>query len=181
MEIVIERFAGKDFYLVLGGTPVVGTKGTLFQYTIYVQRGLGLVRADVASRIDRTLADKRGWIRGNVRFQRVEKGAGTIVFVADPETTDKLCAPLRTEGKVSCCRDNYVVINVDRWKTAVPHWTGSVHTYRQMLINHEMGHRIGHGHLRCEGAGKLAPVMQQQTYGLQGCKENSWPLDSEIR
>lgn len=180
MDIVIEEFAGQDFYVVLGGTKVVGTSGPLYTYTVFVQRGLGLVRADVASRIDRTLADKRGWIRGSYRFQRVEEGGGTLILVADPRTTDKLCAPLTTKGQVSCCNGRFIVVNVNRWKDAVPHWKGTVHTYRQMLINHEMGHRIGHGHSKCPGEGQLAPVMQQQTYGLQGCKENSWPLHTEL-
>ena len=51
--------------------------------------------------------------------------------------------------------------------------------YRRMLINHELGHRTGHGHRKCSGAASIAPVMQQQTFRLQGCKANAWPTDSE--
>jgi hypothetical protein len=49
-----------------------------------------------------------------------------------------------------------------------------------MVVNHETGHWLGHGHLGCGGAGRLAPVMMQQSKGLDGCKHNPWPLASEL-
>lgn len=155
--------------------------GQLYTYTVYVERATKMKPGPFAEHVAVILSDRRGWIRGGkVAFQRVGKGAGTQVILATPATVDKLCAPLQTEGKVSCCNGARVVVNVDRWLYAVPHWTGTLKTYRQMLINHEMGHRIGHGHRMCPGDGKLAPVMQQQTYGLQGCRANSWPLPEEL-
>jgi len=175
------EFAGKEFFKMSGETEIFGDDGPLFQYTVYIQNGIGVDRKRATRRIDVTLADPRSWIRsGNVRFQRVDEGADTDCFIAGPNVVDILCAPLKTEGKVSCCMGRNVVLNVLRWMNAVPHWTGSLNTYRQMVINHEFGHRIGRGHGYCPGPGKLAPVMQQQTYGLQGCRENSWPLDSEL-
>ena len=137
-------------------------------------------RKAVARQIDATLADPRGWTRGRVRFQRVIEGADTDCLLCSPAVTDNLCAPLKTEGKVSCCNGRRVVINVDRWKNRRPPFPDVRRGYRHMLVNHEFGHRIGNSHRYCQGEGKAAPVMQQQTYGLQGCRANSWPLDYEL-
>jgi hypothetical protein len=173
---------GLPFLKVLGETGQVG-RGKLFTYTIYAERALSISKLEFGQTVDAILADWRGWIRGGkVAFQRVNWNASTQVVLAYPGTVDKLCAPLNTEGQVSCCQGTKVVVNFDRWMKAVPHWleTGTVHTYRQMLINHEMGHRIGKNHGFCPFPGDKAPVMQQQTYGFQGCRRNSWPLDSEL-
>lgn len=49
-----------------------------------------------------------------------------------------------------------------------------------MVINHEVGHRLGFGHATCPGPGQLAPVMMQQSISLAGCKFNPWPVAGEL-
>ena len=89
--------------------------------------------------------------------------------------TDKLCLPLDTGGEVSCRVDDRVVLNAKRWMYAVPAYAGKVDLYRSYLVNHEVGHFLGHGHSTCPKAKTPAPVMMQQTKGLDGCLPNAWP------
>ena len=67
------------------------------------------------------------------------------------------------------------VINLARWATAVPDYHGDIATYRQYVVNHEVGHALGNGHEPCPGPGQIAPVMLQQTLSLDGCVKNAWP------
>lgn len=76
-----------------------------------------------------------------------------------------------------------VIINDDRWAGASDAWNssgGSLRDYRHMVVNHEVGHWLGHGHSNCSKSGAKAPVMQQQSINLQGCVFNPWPLSEEL-
>ncbi len=78
----------------------------------------------------------------------------------------------------------YVIINQERWKRASPAWKRagrSVRAYRHMVVNHETGHWLGHGHRGCPGRGRPAPVMMQQSKGTNGCRFNPWPTIRELR
>lgn len=173
--------ARRDLTRVPGTTAQTGS-GRLYRYQVFIEQGIAIDRTEVAGKIDEVLAGSQGWSRsGRVAFQRVSRDANTRVILATPDRVDALCAPLRTRGRVSCRRGNNVVVNLSRWRYAVGHWPGSVNTYRTMVINHEVGHRIGFGHSRCPKRGARAPVMQQQTYSLQGCRANWWPLAGEIQ
>ena len=114
-------------------------------------------------------------------FQRVgaaEAAAGQFDFkvtLVSPGNMETYCPGVGTGGYTSCRYGERAVINLARWATAVPDYQGDIATYRLYVVNHEVGHALGHGHQQCPGAGQLAPVMQQQTLGLQGCVKNAWP------
>jgi hypothetical protein len=175
----VPRRGAGTFAVAPGGMARVGT-GKLMTYRVEVENGSGEPADGFARVVDATLSDPKSWTaNGAWSFQRVATGrVDFVVRLATPDTVDKICgaAGLRTGGYVSCRTAQYVMINLARWVLAVPDYRGDVTLYRQYVINHEVGHRLGHGHQLCPGKGKLAPIMQQQTYGLNGCVANGWPF-----
>lgn len=161
-----------------GGTDRYGS-GTRMTYRVEVETGTGQGAPAFAAAVDATLADPASWTgQGRWSLQRISTDNATFAIrLATPATVDKVCATvgLDTRGYVSCRAGHIVMINLDRWLYAVPVYRGDVARYRQYLINHEVGHELGYGHQACPGEGRLAPVMQQQTIGLNGCLANGWP------
>lgn len=123
------------------------------------------------------LQDARSWpSKQRVRFAFAGEGGHDLVIrILTPGTTDRRCHPLRTLGEVSCSMGNAVNLNGVRWETGIPDYAGDLDGYRTYLINHEVGHYLGLGHVECPGPGLPAPVMMQQTKGLDGCARNPWP------
>lgn len=165
-----------EFLVARGQTPPTGT-GDLVTYTVEIERDVP-VRAIKAARIvDRVLTDPRGWTAtGAHALARVDTNSDIRVLLATPETTDTLCAPLRTAGRLSCRSGTLVVLNAWRWLNGAPAYPDSLRDYRSYLISHEVGHALGNAHVACPGAGQPAPVMMQQTKGLGECVANPWPL-----
>ncbi len=167
--------AAPGFDRLAGSAPVAGT-GEPLTYAIDVERALDLDPARVTAEVDAVLADPRGWTRsGRVAFRRVDRDPAMRIVVARPATTDRLCAPLDTNGYFSCGTGGRAVLNVARWLTGADAYPGPLPAYRQYLVNHEVGHLFGRGHESCPGPGQPAPVMMQQTKGLDGCTPVSWP------
>ena len=131
--------------------------------------------------VEATLSDPRGWSRAGFRLVRRDDAPYLIVLAEGPEV-DRLCLPHDTYGEYSCQRSEVVALNAERWREATPKWTGDLATYRQMLVNHEVGHLLGQPHPRpqCPRPGQPAPLMAQQSTELDGCLPNPWPLDWEI-
>ncbi|MGZ5404445.1 MAG: DUF3152 domain-containing protein [Nocardioides sp.] len=142
-----------------------------------ISADMSVFRAQVAE----TFADPRGWRSAGVVFKRVARGGDFSVVLAEASTVPSFSPVCSAEW--SCRVGRYVVINQMRWKHASPSWNNAnepLRGYRHMVVNHETGHWLGHGHLGCGGNGNLAPVMMQQSKGLDGCRHNPWPLASEL-
>ena len=163
--------------------PVAGTSarsgsGPLRTYSVAVEGGLGVDPVAFARAVERTLADPRSWgADGRVAFQRVAgDGASVRVVLASPRLTDRMCAPLRTNGRFSCASGRTAVVNSRRWLTGAASYAGRLADYRDYVVNHEVGHVLGHAHAACPGRGRPAPVMVQQTKGTGGCVAQPWPF-----
>ncbi|GGV38733.1 membrane protein [Actinomadura cremea] len=170
-------------YTVVPGTtaPPRGTGGPVVEYLVEVERGLPFTGGEFAARVHRILNDPRGWGHGGaMRFRRVAEGPVRFrVSLSTPALTDRECAPLITGGELSCREGERSVINALRWAVGDDSYGRDVLSYREYLINHEVGHALGHGHRSCPGAGERAPVMVQQTKSLYGCRPNPWPHPRE--
>ncbi|GAA5043021.1 DUF3152 domain-containing protein [Streptomyces similanensis] len=160
--------------------------GRKYTYRVDVEQGLGLDGALFADAVQKTLNDRRSWAHGGARtFERISSGEPDFVItLASPGTTAVWCAKSgldTTEDNVSCdsAATERVMINAYRWAQGSKTYGDAMYAYRQMLINHEVGHRLGHGHVSCQKNGALAPVMQQQTKFLDHdgihCLPNPWP------
>jgi hypothetical protein len=132
-----------------------------------------------AAAVDAILTDRRGWQQAGFVFQRADDGPYTILLGEGPEVQQR-CRPYDTYGKYSCQLGPLVAITADRWRSATPEWTGDLATYREMVVDHEVGHLLGLHHRYCPGAGQPAPVMNPQSTELHGCLPNPWPLPVEV-
>lgn len=172
------RGTGAFGYSGTGGERA-GTAGRLVRYTVATEQGSGIDAEEFALAVHEILADPRSWIAGGkVSFQRVPAGQPSelTVHLATPGTTDTMCAKrgVQTRGEVSCRGGRDVIINLKRWLLGVP-WYPRLGEYRDMVINHEVGHFLGNGHVVCPRKDAPAPVMARQTFGLEGCAQNPWP------
>jgi hypothetical protein len=174
---------GKGTLSVVDGSSGVMGTGPLQRFIVELEDGIDVDGPGFAEAVQTTLGDPRSWGNGGqMSFQRVgaaEAAAGTFDFkvtLVSPGHMETYCPGVGTGGYTSCRYADRAVINLARWTTAVPDYQGDITTYRLYVINHEVGHVLGHGHEQCPGAGQVAPVMQQQTLGLQGCVKNAWPF-----
>ncbi|MFG2110205.1 DUF3152 domain-containing protein [Micromonospora chersina] len=172
---------------------VLGRAGVLRRFRVAVEDGSGEDVQAFGDAVQRALAGPGSWVDGGrLRLQRVGAGSASdfTIYLATRDTAGRLCGAgginIRVGGVpyTSCRVTGKVVINLDRWRTSAPHLVAAklpLDTYRLYVINHEVGHQLGHHHEACPGAGRPAPVMQQQTLFLNGCRPNPWPYLSGKR
>lgn len=198
----------KTWHIVPGSTPQVG-QGTakVFTYTVEVEDGIDTTTFGgddgFARMVSETLANPKSWTHNpQFAFTRVDAAPGVQpdfrVSLSTPMTVREGCG-YDIELEASCYNPAYaggqprVFINVARWVRGAVPFQGDVGSYRQYLINHEVGHAIGYQrHEPCGAQDQLAPVMMQQTFSTSNndaarfdpqsvkpdsktCKPNPWP------
>ncbi|MFC8794316.1 DUF3152 domain-containing protein [Streptomyces cinereoruber] len=180
------KLKGSGAFEAVQGFQKAPGKGKLIRYRVDVEKGLGLDPKLFADAVQKTLNDPRSWAgNGAMTFERISGGeAQFVITLASPGTTGVWCRKSgldTTVDNVSCdsASTERVMINAFRWAQGADTFgPKAIHAYRQMLINHEIGHRLGHNHVNCRTPGALAPVMQQQTKSLDidgvRCRPNPW-------
>ncbi|MEV0674910.1 DUF3152 domain-containing protein [Actinosynnema sp. NPDC050436] len=153
---------GTGTWRVVPGT--FGTAGT--PYAVEVEEGAALPRDgdNFAAVVDYALAHPRGWARTGAAFRRVD---GTVepelrVRLTSQETARRLCG-FELPYDVSCRIGPEVYVSAARWFRGAHAYGGELRSYRLYVVNHEVGHFLGHGHEPCPADGAPAPVMMQQT------------------
>ncbi|MFI1583586.1 DUF3152 domain-containing protein [Embleya sp. NPDC020630] len=184
-----------DAELRLGGTFVTvpgeaaaPRPGRRVAYRVEIEQGLPLDGALFADMVQRTLNDPRSWSRDGLAFARTDGAASFVVRLSSPGTLHRICSPIvgdTSRSNVSCNATGtpWVMINGSRWAQGSTAYGDDLLGYRRMLINHEVGHRMGHQHSTGCAAGGLAPVMMQQTKSRVAdngelCEANPWPYPS---
>lgn len=166
-----------------GQTATIGHRVPVRRTFTYSIATRGAITADTtafARLAAQTFNDPRGWRAAGYAFRRVAAGGNFTLYLAAAGTVPGFGYPCSSMW--SCRVGNNVIINQTRWQHASPAWNAQhlpLRDYRHMVIDHETGHWLGHRHSGCPGKGRLAPVMMQQSKGLNGCRFNPFPLPGE--
>ncbi|SDC37127.1 Protein of unknown function [Sanguibacter gelidistatuariae] len=176
LSMTVHDAASGVFDVVPGEVPAPGA-GEVKSVRIEVEQGLDIDPVKFADQVLATLNDPRSWGGdGSQTFSRTAGEATLTVTLASPASVDRLCAPLDTGGLWSCGVEGRAVLNHLRWVTGSENYGDDMAAYRQYLVNHEVGHVLGHRHAKCSSSAALAPVMVQQSGALVACTPNGWPF-----
>lgn len=153
----------------------------MIDYVVKVESTVDIDADEAAREIQAVFDDPRGWAgygRTSFRAVTAETEDTLAIYLAAPDSAQTLCAPLDIERKWNCRNGNDVVLNTDRWLYMTPTYH-DLAMYRAYLVNHEVGHFLGQGHVACPAEGRAAPVMMQQSIELDGCVPNAWPREAD--
>ena len=116
------------------------------------------------------LADPDGWAREHA-FVYASTGPAKLIRLSSPSTLQKEGCK---DGGLSCATlgGNEIWLNANRWFHGSAESKLELYEYRQYMVSHEMGHSLGHDHVKCPGSGPV-PVMVQQTLGIGKCTPNT--------
>jgi hypothetical protein len=180
----------------------------VFNYTVEVEDGIDTAPFGgdeaFARMVSETLSNPKSWTHNpEFAFVRVDATSGIEpdfrVSLTSPMTVRQACG-YEIQLEASCYNPAYgpnaeprVIINEARWVRGAVPFQGDIGSYRQYLINHEVGHGIGYSrHEPCAENGALAPIMMQQTFTTSNadaarfdpetvqpddktCRFNPWP------
>lgn len=175
---------GEGTYRVVGtpGMTVGEGSETVVRFVVEVEDGVDTSGSGgddaLASMVDATLANPKGWTNDpEFRFEHVgpDGDPDMRIQLTSVGTTRDVCGgedlAMETSCHVRLNGESRVVINESRWVRGAAPFEGDLGSYRQYLLNHEVGHSLGFAsHEACGGDGELAPIMMQQTLSLNNAE-----------
>ena len=198
----------RTWHIVPGTSPKVGEgSAKTFTSTVEVENGIDTSSFGgdeaFARMVTETLSNPKSWTHNpQFAFRRIDEGGAKPDFrvsLTSPATVREGCG-YEIQIESSCYNPVFgpeaeprVFINLARWVRGAMPFQGDIGSYRQYLINHEVGHAIGYtSHEPCDRNGGLAPIMMQQTFSTSDnddarfdpnsvkpdgktCRFNSWP------
>ena len=141
------------------------------RYTTVVDNDVNYSKDNFAQEVAVYLADPNGWISRGYTFVQ-SSSPKVVIHLSSPKT-------LKSNGcrdsKLSCAEMNgkHMYLNSMRWTRGANPSILELKEYRQYMVSHEMGHILGHDHVKCPGNNHPAPIMMQQTLGIGNCKPNT--------
>lgn len=176
---------GTDRFRVVGTPGAAAGEGTerVIRYVVEVEEGVDVSALGgedaFAAMVDATLTNPKGWVHDpRYRFEHVaaDDDATMRIQLSSVETTHAMCGhELAMETSCFYSVGNRVLVNNARWIRGATPFQGDLGSYRQYLLNHEVGHGIGYAnHQPCGKEGELAPVMMQQTLSLNNSRLHSF-------
>ncbi|GAB3698937.1 DUF3152 domain-containing protein [Corynebacterium nasicanis] len=182
---------GEGTYRTVGTPGMTAGEGaeTVVRFVVEVENGVdtaGVGGDDALSAmVDATLSNPKGWTNDKAyRFEHVgpEDNPDMRIRLTSVGTTRDICGGEELELETSChirLDDvSHVILNESRWVRGAAPFNGDLGSYRQYLVNHEVGHGLGYAaHEACGADGALAPVMMQQTLSLTNAELHSLNSD----
>ncbi|MFC3897494.1 DUF3152 domain-containing protein [Lentzea rhizosphaerae] len=163
------RSQGEGWWRTVAGTTAQVGAGRVRTYSVEVEQGVVPPQAQqpFAAAVDQVLADPRGWIAsGDVAFRRVDVAQPDVRIRLTATETARATCGFALPYDTSCYLNGVVYVSAPRWFRGAESFAGDLAGYRKYLINHEIGHFLGHGHEPCPANGAPAPVMMQQTFSV---------------
>lgn len=143
-------------------------------YAVEIGEGVEYKLSTFAKEVQEYLDDPGGWKSRGYKFYPAKSGQKvrfTIILTSPKVLKDNACK----DENLSCAILNggKVWINAMRWTKGAKSSKQNLEGYRQYVISHEVGHALGYDHVGCPGEHEDAPVMMQQTLGIDECKPNT--------
>jgi hypothetical protein len=119
-----------------------------------------------------------GWgLGGALMFEPAQKGCNVTVQLtrsAQMKAVDPACS-----GQSTCQAGAVVAVNADRWAVAPAGWVGTLDSYREELLRHEVGHWLGFDHASCTLP--APPISQVTIVTMAGCSPNWYAIPAETQ